>query len=192
MHEKITGVILAGGMGRRMGGADKGLQDLRGRPLVAWVIERLAPQVDHLLISANRNLRQYAAFGYTVLPDDIPGFAGPLAGLHAALGHADTPLVVIAPCDLPWLPVDLIARLLAALQENAAELAVARTPQRIQPLCCLARRSVLPNLTHYLAAGGRKVIDWQASLNTANVFFEDVAGEFSNINTAEELACHGR
>lgn len=192
MHEKITGVILAGGMGRRMGGADKGLQDLRGRPLVAWAIERLAPQVDHLLISANRNLAQYAAFGYPVLPDEIPGFAGPLAGLHAALGHADTPLVASMPCDTPWLPVDLVARLLAALQENAADLTVARTPQRIQPLCCLTRRSVLPNLTRYLATGGRKVIDWQASLHTTTILFDDATGEFSNINTAEELARRSR
>lgn len=190
MHEKITGVILAGGLGRRMGGADKGLQDLHGRPLAAWVIERLAPQVDHLLISANRNLVQYAAFGYPVLPDEIPDFAGPLAGLHVALSHADTSLVASAPCDSPWLPVDLVARLLAALQENAAEFAVARTPQRIQPLCCLVRRGVLPQLTRYLAAGGRKVMDWQASLNTVSVLFDDKAGAFSNINTAEELARH--
>jgi molybdopterin-guanine dinucleotide biosynthesis protein A len=191
MHEKITGVILAGGMGQRMGGADKGLQDLRGRPLVAWAIERLEPQVDHLLISANRNFAQYAAFGYPVLPDDIPDFAGPLAGLHAALGHADTPLVASAPCDTPWLPIDLVARLLGALQGNAADLAVARTPQRIQPLCCLVRRNVLPQLTRYLTAGGRKVIDWQASLNTVSVLFDDAAGAFSNINTIEELTRHG-
>lgn len=191
MHEKITGVILAGGMGQRMGGADKGLQDLRGRPLVAWAIERLEPQVDHLLISANRNFAQYAAFGYPVLPDDIPDFAGPLAGLHAALGHADTPLVASAPCDTPWLPIDLVARLLGALQGNAADLAVARTPQRIQPLCCLVRRNVLPQLTRYLTAGGRKVMDWQASLNTVSVLFDDAAGAFSNINTTEELIRHG-
>lgn len=191
MHEKITGVILAGGMGRRMGGADKGLQDLRGQPLVAWAIDRLAPQVDHLLISANRNLAQYAAFGYPVLPDDMPGFAGPLAGLHAVLGHADTPLVASVPCDTPWLPVDLVARLLAALQENTAELAVARTPQRIQPLCCLMRRAVLPQLTRYFTAGGRKVMDWQASVNTVSVLFDDEADAFSNINTIEELTRHG-
>jgi molybdopterin-guanine dinucleotide biosynthesis protein A len=191
MHEKITGVILAGGMGRRMGGADKGLQYLRGQPLVAWAIDRLAPQVDHLLISANRNLAQYAAFGYPVLSDDIPDFAGPLAGLHAVLGHADTPLVASVPCDTPWLPVDLVARLLAALQENTAELAVARTPQRIQPLCCLMRRNVLPQLTRYLMSGGRKVMDWQASVNTVSVLFDSEADAFSNINTIEELTRHG-
>lgn len=191
MHEKITGVILAGGMGRRMGGADKGLQYLRGQPLVAWAIDRLAPQVDHLLISANRNLAQYAAFGYPVLSDDIPDFAGPLAGLHAVLGHADTPLVASVPCDTPWLPVDLVARLLAALQENTAELAVARTPQRIQPLCCLMRRNVLPQLTRYLMSGGRKVMDWQASVNTVSVLFDSEADAFSNINTIEDLTRHG-
>jgi len=191
MNNKITGVILAGGLGRRMGGADKGLQDLRGRPLVAWAIERLAPQVDHLLISANRNLAQYAAFGYPVLPDEIPGFAGPLAGLHAALSHADTALVASAPCDSPWLPGDMVVRLLAALQESTADLAVAHTPERAQPLCCLVRRSVLPQLTSYIAAGGRKVMDWQASLNTCRVIFDGGAKAFSNINTTEDLVRHG-
>ena len=115
MTQKITGVILAGGLGRRMGGIDKGLQALRGRPMVAWVVERLAPQVDELLINANQNGERYAAFGHRVVPDRIPDFAGPLAGLHAALSAAAHPLVATAPCDSPFLPEDLISRLFLAL-----------------------------------------------------------------------------
>jgi molybdopterin-guanine dinucleotide biosynthesis protein A len=125
-RQDITGVILAGGEGRRLGGVDKGLQELRGRPMVQWVLERLAPQVDTVLISANRNLQRYAAFGCPVLPDRIPDFAGPLAGLHAALTQAATPLVATVPCDSPFLPADLVARLHAALMADQAELAVAR------------------------------------------------------------------
>ena len=115
MSEKITGVILAGGLGRRMGGTDKGLQELRGRPLVAWVSERLAPQVDELLINANQNVERYAAFGDRVVPDQIPDYAGPLAGVHAALSAAAYPLVATAPCDSPFLPADLVFRLFSAL-----------------------------------------------------------------------------
>lgn len=190
MNEKITGVILAGGLGRRMGGVDKGLQDLRGQPMVQWVIDRLAPQVDRLLINANRNIARYAAFGYPVLPDEIADFVGPLAGLHVALSHAATPLVATAPCDSPWLPVDLVARLYHALRDDAADLAVAHTAERAHPVFCLVRRSLLPQLTDYLSAGGRKVEQWHATLKMCAVAFDDEPGAFSNINTAEELARH--
>lgn len=190
MNEKITGAILAGGLGRRMGGVDKGLQDLRGQPMVQWVIDRLAPQVDRLLINANRNIARYAAFGYPVLPDEIADFAGPLAGLHVALSHAATPLVATAPCDSPWLPVDLVARLYHALRDDAADLAVAHTAERAHPVFCLVRRSLLPQLTDYLSAGGRKVEQWHATLKMCAVAFDDEPGAFSNINTVEELARH--
>ena len=115
VREKITGVMLAGGQGRRMGSVDKGLVTLRGRPMAAWVLERLRPQVDELIINANQNNERYAEFGYPVFPDEIDGFAGPLAGLHAALSHASHPLVATAPCDSPFVPDDLVARLRAAL-----------------------------------------------------------------------------
>ena len=151
----ITGVILAGGEGRRLGGVDKGLQQLHGRPLVRWVLEGLAPQVGRVLISANRNLPRYAAFGYPVLPDRIPGFAGPLAGLHAALAQAATPLVASVPCDSPFLPADLVQRLYAALLADEAELAVARAGGRTHRAFCLARRGLLPGLDAFLAAGER-------------------------------------
>ena len=187
MNEKITGVILAGGLGRRMGGIDKGLQELRGRPLVAWVVERLAPQVDELLINANQNGARYAAFDHRVVPDQIPDFAGPLAGLHAALSAATHPLVATAPCDSPFLPDDLISRLFSALTANAADLAVARTFDQPHPVFCLCKREVLPHLTEFLAGGGRKIDRWYATLKVVEVAFDDEAATFENINTREEL-----
>jgi molybdenum cofactor guanylyltransferase len=187
MSEKITGVILAGGLGRRMGGIDKGLQELRGRPMAAWVAERLGPQVDELLINANQNGERYAAFGHRVVPDRIPDFAGPLAGLHAALSAATHPLVATAPCDSPFLPADLISRLFSALTAADADLAVARTFDQPHPVFCLCRRSVLPHLTEFLAAGGRKIDRWYATLKVVEVAFDDEAEAFENINTREEL-----
>jgi molybdopterin-guanine dinucleotide biosynthesis protein A len=187
MGEKITGVILAGGLGRRMGGTDKGLQELRGRPLVAWVSERLAPQVDELLINANQNVERYAAFGDRVVPDQIPDYAGPLAGVHAALSAAAYPLVATAPCDSPFLPADLVFRLFSALTATNANLAVARTFDQPHPVFCLCRRAVLPHLSEFLAGGGRKFESWYATLNVVEVPFDDEADAFENINTREEL-----
>lgn len=183
---KITGLILAGGMGRRMGGRDKGLQPFRGRPMAAWSIERLAPQVDALLINANQNIETYAAFGYPVLPDRIGGFAGPLAGLHTGLLAAETPLLVTVPCDSPFLPADLVVRLRAALEAHGADLAVARTGQQPHPVFSLVRREVLAGLTTFLESGGRKIDAWYAALKVAEVPFAD-ENAFSNINTLDEL-----
>ena len=190
MSAGITGVILAGGQGRRMGGIDKGLQCLNGRPLVQWVLERLAPQVDSVLISANRNLARYAEFGCEVLPDRIPGFAGPLAGLHAALAQAATPLLLTVPCDSPLLPADLAGRMHAALLAQDADIAVARAGDRVQRAFCLLRRELLPSLEAFLAAGERKVGLWQDSLALAEVAFDDKSDAFSNINTSGELQAH--
>jgi molybdopterin-guanine dinucleotide biosynthesis protein A len=184
---KITGVILAGGLGRRMGGIDKGLQELRGRPMVHWVVERLAPQVDELLINANQNGERYAAFGHRVVPDQIPDFAGPLAGLHAALSAAAHSLVATAPCDSPFLPADLVSRLFSALTATGADLAVARTFDQPHPVFCLCRRNVQPHLTEFLAGGGRKIDRWYATLKVVEVAFDDEADAFENINTREEL-----
>ena len=188
MSDKITGVILAGGLGRRMGGIDKGLQELRGQPMVHWVVERLAPQVDELLINANQNAERYAAFGHRVVPDQIPDFAGPLAGLHAALSAATHPLVATAPCDSPFLPADLVSRLLAALTAANADLAVARTFEQPHPVFCLCKREVLPHLTEFLESGGRKIDRWYSTLNIVEVAFDDEAAAFENINTREELS----
>jgi molybdopterin-guanine dinucleotide biosynthesis protein A len=188
----ITGVILAGGLGRRMGGGDKGLRALRGRPMVAWVVERFSPQVDELLINANQNADRYATFGHRVIADVIGGHAGPLAGLHAGLSAAAHPLVATAPCDSPFLPVDVVARLRAALTAADAQLAVARTGDQPHPVFCLCRRDVLPHLEQFLAGGGRKIDAWYASLRVVEVPFDDNAAAFSNINSPEELAAFER
>lgn len=183
----ITGVILAGGQGRRMGSVDKGLQLLRGKPMVQHVLERLIPQVDEVLINANQNLETYAKFGHHVVPDDIGGFAGPLAGLHRGLSSATHELVATVPCDSPFLPLDLIARLYSALGEQRADLAVARTGDQPHPVFCLTRKSVLLGLTAFLATGGRKIDAWYAALKVVEVRFDDEAQAFSNINTTDEL-----
>jgi molybdenum cofactor guanylyltransferase len=183
----VTGIVLAGGQGRRMGGVDKGLVDLAGKPMVAHVLERFAPQVDDLLVNANQNLGRYAAFGYPVIPDAVGGFAGPLAGLHAGLTRATGDYAATVPCDSPFLPVDLVARLHAAIAVDDAQLAVARTFDQPHPVFCLVRRDVLPHLEAFLAAGGRKIDAWYATLRAVEVAFDDEAAAFRNINTAAEL-----
>jgi len=189
----ITGVILAGGRGTRMGTVDKGLKPLRGKPMVQWVAERFAPQVDEVLVNANQNIDKYQILGYKVIPDEIGGFAGPLAGLHRGLSEATHELVATAPCDSPFLPKDLIARLRAAMEKAGADLAVAKTDDQPHPVFCLCRKSVLPSLTAFLASGGRKIDAWYAKLKVVEVMFDDQPDAFSNINTEEELrAFEGR
>jgi len=183
----VTGIVLAGGMGRRMGGVDKGLVALAGRPLVAHVLERLAPQVGGIVVNANQNAERYAEFGYPVVPDTVGGFAGPLAGLQAGLTLATTPYVVTVPCDSPFLPADLVARLAAGLERERAQLAVAQTFAQPHPVFALVDRRVLPHLTAFLEGGGRKIDAWYASLPVATVAFDDAADAFRNINTVDEL-----
>lgn len=187
---RISGLILAGGQGRRMGHVDKGLQLLRGRPMIAWVLERFGPQVDEVLISANQNLERYATFGARVLPDEIGGYAGPLAGLERGMSEAAFDLIATAPCDSPFLPDDLVTRLHAALQERNADLAVARTGVQVHPVFCLCRRHLHAHLRSFLAAGGRKIDAWYADLSIVEVAFDDEADGFSNINTRSELQEH--
>jgi molybdopterin-guanine dinucleotide biosynthesis protein A len=181
----VTGIVLAGGQGRRMGGVDKGLQLLRGRPMVEHVLARLAPQVAEILINANQNLEAYGRFGHRVVADAIGGFAGPLAGLQAGLAEASHALVVTVPCDSPFLPLDLVSRLQEALKQN--DLAVAKTGEQAHPVFSLARASVREHLARFLAAGGRKIDAWYSTLKVVEVAFDDEADAFRNINTREEL-----
>ena len=181
----VTGIVLAGGQGRRMGTVDKGLQLLHGKPMVAAVLARLAPQVGEILINANQNLQAYESFGYRVVPDAIGGFAGPLAGLHAGLCVASHPLVLTAPCDSPFLPLDLFSRLKGAIKDN--DLAVAKTGDQPHPVFALVRSTVRRNLEEFLSAGGRKIDAWYASLKVIEVPFDDEADAFRNINTRAEL-----
>lgn len=203
MKSKITGLILAGGRGTRMGRVDKGLQPFRGTTMIAHVLRRLAPQVDTVAINANRNLPQYqAAAGAdtVVMPDQMSGFEGPLAGLQAGLHYCATELLLTAPCDSPFLPADLAERLYAALESGDADLAVAVTMETDEqeggapyrqphPVFSLIKASLLPQLEAYLATGARRVEGWHKSLRVAEVLFEDAAA-FSNINTLEDLKRH--
>ncbi len=188
MH--ITGLILAGGRGTRMGSVDKGLVPLGTRPMVQHVLDRLRPQVQTVMINANQNLDTYATFGHPVWTDAMPDFAGPLAGLQTGLMHCDTPYLVTAPCDSPFLPSDLVHRLANALQALNADLAVAVTGEgssrQPHPVFCLAKVSLLPHLTEFLKGGGRKFETWYRTLRVAEVVFADEAA-FRNINTLAEL-----
>ena len=188
---QITGLILAGGRGSRMGHVDKGLQQFRGAPMVLHVIMRLSPQVGTLMINANQNIGAYEGFGLPVWPDQLGGFEGPLAGLQTGLTCCETDYLVTAPCDSPFLPMNLVERLGAALGENDADLAVAVTggedeKRQPHPVFCLMKASLLPHLTAYLQSGGRKIDTWYRSLKVAEVHFSDES-EFRNINTLEEL-----
>lgn len=169
-----------------MGGADKGLLVFQGRALILHVIERLAPQVDNLTISANRNLDAYRACGHPVLTDRQAERLGPLAGLQAGLAHCATPWLVSCPCDCPALPIDLVARLLAAATAQAAPLAVAVVAGCMQPTFQLCRREILPALDDYLAAGGRKVGAWCRTQGAIEVNFPN-PDAFTNFNRPEDL-----
>jgi molybdopterin-guanine dinucleotide biosynthesis protein A len=184
----ITGIVLAGGMGRRMGGTDKGLVELGGKPMVAHVLARLAPQVGSVLINANQNRDRYAQFGCPVVADAVGGYAGPLAGLHAGMTEATTRFVVTVPCDSPFLPTDLVARLATAIARDNVQLAVAKTLDQPHPVFALVSRDVLPHLASYLHGGGRKIDAWYATLRVTLVPFDDCQDAFRNINTADELA----
>ncbi|MSQ64095.1 MAG: molybdenum cofactor guanylyltransferase [Betaproteobacteria bacterium] len=181
----VTGVVLAGGQGRRMGGVDKGLQLLHGKPMVAHVLARLAPQVAEIIVNANQNIEAYEGFGHRVVPDAIGGFAGPLAGLHAGLCAASRPLVLTVPCDSPFLPPDLFSRMQQELRDN--DLAVAKTGDQPHPVFSLVRVSVRDHLSRFLSAGGRKIDAWYSTLKVIEVPFDDEADAFRNINTREEL-----
>jgi molybdopterin-guanine dinucleotide biosynthesis protein A len=170
-----------------MGKVDKGLQPFRGRTLIDCVIERLRPQVAEILINANRNQQRYSGYGYRVIADLVPDYAGPLAGLHSALASASHELVLTVPCDSPFMPDDLAARMDAALRSAAADVAVAWTGTQPHPVFCLARRALLPHLAQFLDAGGRKIDAWYADLNVARVAFDDQPDAFANFNTLAEL-----
>ncbi len=189
-HRHITGLVLAGGRGSRMGGVDKGLQNHRGMPLAMHALLRLSPQVGEVMINANRNLGAYESMGVPVWPDALADYPGPLAGFLAGLEQCETPYLATVPCDSPLFPEDLIARLAAGLDAGEAELAMAATREggelRLQPVFCLMRTTVLESLVRFTTSGRRKIDAWTATLRTATVEFEDVAA-FVNANTLAEL-----
>jgi molybdenum cofactor guanylyltransferase len=189
--KQITGLILAGGRGTRMGSVDKGLRPFRGAPMVSHVLARLAPQVGAIMINANQNIGVYEGFGAPVWPDQLTGFEGPLAGVQTGLSHCTTDYLVTAPCDSPFLPEDLVVRLAGALGDADADIAIAVTGEgesrQPHPVFALMKASLLPHLTDYLGKGGRKIETWYRSLRFVEVPFPDESG-FRNINTLEELS----
>jgi molybdopterin-guanine dinucleotide biosynthesis protein A len=182
---RITGLVLAGGRGTRMGSVDKGLQPLDGEPLVAHVLRRFVPQVGTIAISANRNVVQYAAYGHAVVADVVEDFAGPLAGLHAGLVACGTEFLCAVPCDAPFLPHDLVANLSGAMQDDV-DAVVAEAGARRHPVFCLMRRTVVDDLAAWLASGGRAVHRWIERLPHRAVSFDDEQA-FVNLNTLDEL-----
>jgi molybdopterin-guanine dinucleotide biosynthesis protein A len=186
----ITGLVLAGGRGSRMGGVDKGLQPHLGMPLALHALLRLAPQVGETIINANRNLGAYESLGAPVWPDALPDYPGPLAGFLAGLEHCATPYLATVPCDSPLFPEDLVARLGARLDRDDAEIAMAATREdgelRLQPVFCLMRATVVESLVRFTASGRRKIDAWTATLRQVAVEFDD-ARAFVNANTLAEL-----
>lgn len=184
---KVSAIILAGGRATRMNSLDKGLIRLQKKPLVQYVIERVMPQVDEILLNANREIEQYKTFNLPILQDDNPDFIGPLAGFSLGLKHCRHDCLLAAPCDSPLIPADLVARLMKALLENGADIAIAKSGGYNHPVFCLMKKSVLPSLTNYLEQGERKVSTWQKSLKYIEVEFNDCDDAFVNVNTFEEL-----
>jgi molybdenum cofactor guanylyltransferase len=188
--EHITGLILAGGRGSRMGGVDKGLQNHQGSTLAMHALLRLGPQVGEMLINANRNLSAYEAMGVPVWPDALPDYAGPLAGFLAGLEHCETPYMVTVPCDSPLFPLDLVERLAAALEAQDAEIAMAGTREgdvlQVQPVFCLMKTELMESLIRFTQGGQRKIDRWTAQHRCVEVPFDDPLA-FANANTPAEL-----
>ena len=201
--EDITGVVLAGGRGSRMGGVDKGLQNFRGMPLALHTLLRLGPQVGEAMVNANRNLAAYESFGVPVWPDASADYAGPLAGFLVALERCETAYLVTVPCDTPLFPADLVARLAEALEREGADIAMASAPEedpgsesgagsqlRPQPVFSLLRHALMESLVRFTQGGGRKIDAWTAQHKTVLVPFDrpgDDPSAFFNANTLAEL-----
>lgn len=196
----ITGLVLAGGRGSRMGGVDKGLQAFRGVPLAQHALQRLAPQVGAVAVNANRHLPDYAAFGAPVWPDGLADYAGPLAGFLSGLAQCATPWLLTVPCDTPLFPADLALRLAQAATATGADIAIAAGPEadeaagppllRPQPVFCLLRTALHGSLAQFTAAGGRKIDRWTAQHACTVVPFDQPGDDpraFFNANTLAEL-----
>ena len=189
-REQITGLVLAGGRGSRMGGIDKGLQNHLGIPLALHAMQRLSPQVGPMMINANRNLGAYDSFGVPVWPDAIADYPGPLAGFLAGLEHCDTPYLVTVPCDTPDFPTDLVRRLADELVTREARIAMAATRGadgvQVQPVFCLMESGLMESLVEFTQSGQRKIDRWTAMHRCVEVVFDNEAA-FANANTLQEL-----
>lgn len=187
MNARITGIILAGGMARRMGGKDKGLIKVAGKPLVEHAIAALRPQVSSLIINTNRNLDSYRVYGLPMVVDSIAGFNGPLTGMASCMCVVDSSLMVTVPCDSPNLPADLVQRMYNGLIEQQAEISVAHDGEYIQPVFALMYTDLLDSLLGFLNRGERKISRWYDEHNVATVDFSDKPEAFININTPDDI-----
>ncbi len=185
-HNEVTALILAGGMGRRMGGQDKGRIELHGQPLIEIILAAIRPQVKTILINANRHQQDYARYGYPVVSDQLDGYQGPLAGFTAGMAACTTPYIVTLPCDGPLVAPDLVTRLFKAIQRGGVDLAVAHDGQRLQPVYALLPVQLLSSLEAFLAEGDRKIDRWYAQHRMALTDFSDTPQMFTNINTPED------
>jgi len=183
----ITGIILAGGQARRMGGQDKGLIELARKPMIEYVLNAIKPQVDDIIINANRNQSVYEGYGFPVVADQVEGYCGPLAGMASGLEAAKTPFVVTVPCDSPLIPDDLVQKLYSALQDDDAEICTARSNGRLQPVFTVMKTEILPSMLEYLNNGERKIDKWFEQHRLAIADFSEQPDTFININSAEEL-----
>jgi molybdenum cofactor guanylyltransferase len=184
--EDISAVILAGGKARRMGGEDKGLIELQGRPLLDYIISALRPQVGEILINANRNLGRYSAFGYPVKQDMLGDFFGPLVGMATGMQATVKPYLLTVPCDSPFVPTQLVESLYCALISETAEISVAHDGVRMQPVFALLDCQLLPSLLDYLNEGGRKIDTWYAQQRLTLADFSASSEMFLNLNTPED------
>ncbi|MEJ1296881.1 MAG: molybdenum cofactor guanylyltransferase MobA [Candidatus Sedimenticola sp. (ex Thyasira tokunagai)] len=182
----ITGVILAGGLARRMGGHDKGLVELAGKPMIEYVVESMALQVGNLLINANRSETSYQYYGFPVIHDSRSDFAGPLAGIAAAMEQSSSEILLAVPCDGPWLPLDLGERLYRKMLESKADVCVAHDGDRLQPVFGLFRCSLAPSIIDFLESGDRKIKLWLEQQRSVVADFSDCPEAFINVNTPEE------
>ena len=187
IKDEITGVILAGGKARRMGGADKGLVQFRGKPLIEHVIQAFEPQVGNLLINANRNHEIYKNYGFDIVSDESEDYCGPLAGILSALNKIDTPYLATAPCDTPFISRNIVEKLSLSILSEKTEISVAHNGDRLQPVFCVMKKDLIISINNYLREGGRKIDQW---IKQHSVTIVDLSSEikcFENFNSKEEI-----
>ncbi len=184
--QNVTGMILAGGKARRLGGQDKGLVEIKGLPMIQYVVQSLEPQVQTIIINANRNISTYEKLGYPVISDQLADFQGPLAGIVVGLKNSNTDYLCTCPCDGPLIPEDLVSRLLGAMEKKHYEICVAHDGNRIQPVYCLLKQNLIHSLEQYLESGERKIDRWFTQHRCGEVDFSDKPECFMNVNTPQD------
>lgn len=187
MNQEVTAAIIAGGKGERMGGKDKGWLNIHGQPIIERILHSIQPQVQHIVINANRNISAYQQYNYPVVRDPVSDFSGPLAGFSAVMNIAKTDYILTLPCDTPQIPAQLVERMWQGLVSSNANIAVAHDGERIQPMTALIATHLRPSIEAFLAAGDRKVALWCRQQHATLIDFSDQPEMFFNINTEQQL-----